>query len=120
MIATTFGRHYNDQVHSFYSWSPSKFMFEYGWGGRTIDTENWTPRDHHAGPEPVGPRALLAQRAAAQRGARASHRQCREGLSHPAQRDGRQLQEGPRRLPVVGRDRAGAQDRDDATASRPR
>ena len=43
MIATTFGRHYNDQVHSFYSWSPSKFMFEYGWGGRTIDTENWKP-----------------------------------------------------------------------------
>ena len=44
MIATTFGRHYNDQVHSFYSWSPSKFMFEYGWGGRTIDIDNWTPR----------------------------------------------------------------------------
>src|SRR5437764_1387971 len=41
MIATTFGRHYNDQVHSFYSWSPSKFMFEYGWGGRTTATENW-------------------------------------------------------------------------------
>ena len=55
MIATTFGRHYNDQVTSFYSWSPSKFMFEYGWGGRTIDTENWTPSDRHPGSEPVGP-----------------------------------------------------------------
>ena len=50
MIATTFGRHYNDQVHSFYSWSPSKFMFEYGWGGRTIDTENWTPEIITQGP----------------------------------------------------------------------
>ena len=62
MIATTFGRHFNDQVHSFYSWSPSKFMFEYGWGGRSIDTENWTPRERHPRPEPVGPRALLARR----------------------------------------------------------
>jgi 2,3-dihydroxybiphenyl 1,2-dioxygenase len=43
MIATTFGRHVNDQVTSFYSWSPSKFMFEYGWGGRTIDVDNWKP-----------------------------------------------------------------------------
>ncbi|MGZ5787632.1 MAG: VOC family protein, partial [Ramlibacter sp.] len=50
MIATTFGRHYNDQVHSFYSWSPSKFMFEYGWGGRTIDTQNWTPEVITQGP----------------------------------------------------------------------
>jgi len=50
MIATTFGRHYNDQVHSFYSWSPSKFMFEYGWGGRTIDTENWKPEVITQGP----------------------------------------------------------------------
>ncbi|MCX7311475.1 MAG: VOC family protein [Hyphomicrobiales bacterium] len=50
MIATTFGRHYNDQVHSFYSWSPSKFMFEYGWGGRSIDTENWTPEIITQGP----------------------------------------------------------------------
>jgi hypothetical protein len=50
MIATTFGRHYNDQVHSFYSWSPSKFMFEYGWGGRTIETENWQPEIITQGP----------------------------------------------------------------------
>jgi len=50
MIATTFGRHYNDQVHSFYSWSPSKFMFEYGWGGRTIDTENWQVEEITQGP----------------------------------------------------------------------
>ena len=83
MIATTFGRHYNDQVHSFYSWSPSKFMFEYGWGGRTIDTENWTARDHHPGPEPVGPRALLADARAARRGARAAHLQRRGGYRIP-------------------------------------
>jgi 2,3-dihydroxybiphenyl 1,2-dioxygenase len=50
MIATTFGRHFNDQVTSFYSWSPSEFMFEYGWGGRTIDVDNWTPRVVVEGP----------------------------------------------------------------------
>jgi 2,3-dihydroxybiphenyl 1,2-dioxygenase len=50
MIATTFGRHYNDQVHSFYSYSPSKFMFEYGWGGRSIDVDNWKVEEITQGP----------------------------------------------------------------------
>ena len=50
MIATTFGRHVNDNVTSFYSWSPSKFMFEYGWGGRTIDVDNWEPKVITEGP----------------------------------------------------------------------
>jgi 2,3-dihydroxybiphenyl 1,2-dioxygenase len=50
MIATTFGRHVNDEMTSFYSWSPSKFMFEYGWGGRTIDPETWSPRVISEGP----------------------------------------------------------------------
>jgi 2,3-dihydroxybiphenyl 1,2-dioxygenase len=50
MIGTTLGRHVNDQVISFYSYSPSKFLVEYGWGGRTIDTENWTPHERTEGP----------------------------------------------------------------------
>jgi 2,3-dihydroxybiphenyl 1,2-dioxygenase len=50
MIGTTFGRHANDQVTSFYSWSPSKFLFEYGWGGRSIDVDNWTPHERTEGP----------------------------------------------------------------------
>lgn len=50
MIATTFGRHVNDQVTSFYSWSPSQFMFEYGWGGRTIDPDNWQVKVITEGP----------------------------------------------------------------------
>ena len=44
MIATTFGRHYNDQVHSFYSWSPSKFMFEYGWAAAPSTPRTGRPR----------------------------------------------------------------------------
>ncbi len=50
MIGTTLGRHVNDHVTSFYSYSPSNFLFEYGWGGRTIDTATWTPHERTEGP----------------------------------------------------------------------
>jgi len=49
-IGTTLGRHTNDQVTSFYSWSPSRFLVEYGWGGRSIDPEGWTPHERFDGP----------------------------------------------------------------------
>ncbi len=50
MIGTTLGRHVNDYVTSFYSWSPSKFLVEYGWGGRSVDPANWTPHERTEGP----------------------------------------------------------------------
>jgi 2,3-dihydroxybiphenyl 1,2-dioxygenase len=50
MIGTTFGRHVNDHMTSFYTYSPSKFLFEYGWGGRSIDPDNWTPHERTEGP----------------------------------------------------------------------
>ena len=50
MIGTTLGRHVNDEVTSFYSWSPSKFLFEYGWGGRSIDPATWSPHERTEGP----------------------------------------------------------------------
>jgi 2,3-dihydroxybiphenyl 1,2-dioxygenase len=49
-IGTTFGRHVNDYMTSFYSWSPSEFLFEYGWGGRSIDPETWQPHERTEGP----------------------------------------------------------------------
>ena len=49
-IGTTLGRHTNDQVTSFYSWSPSKFLIEYGWGGRSIDPDGWSPHERVDGP----------------------------------------------------------------------
>ena len=111
MIATTLGRHVNDQVTSFYSWSPSKFLFEYGWGGRTIDPDNWTPHERTEGPSLWGHDRNWLTPEGARPGARPAHRQRRGRLPHAAQRHGRQLQAAARRLPVVGRDRAGAQDR---------
>ena len=41
LIAAGLGRHLNDSVLSFYTWTPSKFMMEYGWGGLSLDPENW-------------------------------------------------------------------------------
>lgn len=42
-VGVTLGRHSNDFVTSFYARSPSECMFEYGWGGRLINQENWQP-----------------------------------------------------------------------------
>jgi 2,3-dihydroxybiphenyl 1,2-dioxygenase len=49
-IGATFGRHTNDEMTSFYSISPSKFMVECGWGGRSIDPANWVPQERTDGP----------------------------------------------------------------------
>ncbi len=50
LIGATLGRHTNDEMTSFYSISPSKFMVECGWGGRSIDPDNWTPQERADGP----------------------------------------------------------------------
>ena len=54
LIGVTLGRHINDEVTSFYSNSPSGFMFEYGWGGRVIDVENWREEEVTWGPSMWG------------------------------------------------------------------
>ena len=42
-IMNTLGRHPNDQMFSFYAFTPSGFQFEFGWGGRTVDVDNHPP-----------------------------------------------------------------------------
>ena len=49
-IGATLGRHTNDYMTSFYSWSPSDFMVEYGWGGRIVEPGNWTAEEYTTGP----------------------------------------------------------------------
>ncbi|KQX18177.1 biphenyl 2,3-dioxygenase [Sphingomonas sp. Root50] len=49
-IGVTLGRHSNDHMTSFYARSPSGFMIEYGWGGRSIDPERWEPFECDFGP----------------------------------------------------------------------
>ena len=53
-IGVTLGRHINDEVTSFYSNTPSGFMFEYGWGGRVIDVDGWQPQEVTWGPSMWG------------------------------------------------------------------
>src|SRR5271156_3995772 len=60
-IGATLGRHTNDEMTSFYSVSPSKFMVEYGWGGRRLDPAKMTPQERSDGPSLWGhDRAWLA------------------------------------------------------------
>jgi 2,3-dihydroxybiphenyl 1,2-dioxygenase len=49
-VAVTLGRHTNDFMTSFYARSPSKFMVEYGWGGRDIEPTTWQPFECEYGP----------------------------------------------------------------------
>jgi 2,3-dihydroxybiphenyl 1,2-dioxygenase len=49
-IAYTLGRHTNDYMTSFYTHTPSGFFIEYGWGGRVIDPQTWTPHETFDGP----------------------------------------------------------------------
>jgi 2,3-dihydroxybiphenyl 1,2-dioxygenase len=49
-LAVSLGRHCGDYMTSFYTWTPSAFMVEYGWGGRTIDPETWQAAERKEGP----------------------------------------------------------------------
>jgi 2,3-dihydroxybiphenyl 1,2-dioxygenase len=49
-LAVTLGRHTSDFITSFYTWTPSAFMVEYGWGARTIDVEGWQAYERKEGP----------------------------------------------------------------------
>ena len=62
-IMQTLGRHPNDRMLSFYALTPSKFQFEFGWGGRLVDDTDWTSTTHdrisdwgHHPPAVVAPR----------------------------------------------------------------
>jgi 2,3-dihydroxybiphenyl 1,2-dioxygenase len=49
-LAVTLGRHCGDFVTSFYTWNPSGFMTEYGWGARDIDPQTWQASERKEGP----------------------------------------------------------------------
>jgi 2,3-dihydroxybiphenyl 1,2-dioxygenase len=84
-LAVTLGRHTNDLMTSFYARTPDDFLVEYGWGGRLIEPETWTPAEMTYGGslwghDPVGasPELLAARRAAKARVAE-------DGLRQPVQ-----------------------------------
>jgi len=49
-VGVTLGRHTNDFMTSFYARSPSDFMIEIGWGGRSIDPATWQAFECDYGP----------------------------------------------------------------------
>jgi len=49
-VAATLGRHTSDFMTSFYTWTPSNFMIEYGWGGRSINPDGWQAHERGGGP----------------------------------------------------------------------
>ena len=49
-VGVTLGRHTNDHVLSFYAWTPSGFLMECGWGGRSIDDATWSVTEMMDGP----------------------------------------------------------------------
>jgi 2,3-dihydroxybiphenyl 1,2-dioxygenase len=53
-ISVTLGRHTSDFITSFYSWTPSAFMVEYGWGARSIDVGTWQASERKEGPSMWG------------------------------------------------------------------
>ncbi|MGB9365441.1 MAG: VOC family protein [Xanthobacteraceae bacterium] len=91
-IGSTFGRHTNDYVTSFYSWSPSGFMVEYGWGGRLVEPGNWTPQ------EAVGPSLWGHERAWLSPEKRDEARAMRRKLAEDGIREPVQVLEGNHRL----------------------
>lgn len=49
-LGASLGRHTNDHMTSFYMFTPSGFMIEYGVGGREIDPATWVPERLDCGP----------------------------------------------------------------------
>ena len=49
-LGASLGRHTNDFMTSFYMFTPSGFMIEYGWGGRLIDVDDWSAQKMDCGP----------------------------------------------------------------------
>jgi 2,3-dihydroxybiphenyl 1,2-dioxygenase len=84
-LAVTLGRHCGDYVTSYYTWNPSGFMTESGWGARDIDPANWQPSERTEGPSIWGhDRAWLApQQRAEARAMRLANAE--RGLRRPVQ-----------------------------------
>jgi 2,3-dihydroxybiphenyl 1,2-dioxygenase len=84
-VATTMGRHTSDFITSFYSWTPSGFMVEYGWGARSIDPTTWQAYERKEGPSMWGHdrKWLPAEQQAEARRMRLGH--AAKGLRQPVQ-----------------------------------
>jgi 2,3-dihydroxybiphenyl 1,2-dioxygenase len=84
-VATTLGRHTSDFMTSFYSRTPSQFMIEYGWGGRSIDPENWQPHERRSGPSLWGHERVWTSEEVTKKARALRHANAANGLRAPVQ-----------------------------------
>ena len=105
-IGVTLGRHSGDYVTSFYTWNPSGFLVEYGWGGQVIDDNTWKPFERKFGPSLWGHERRWMSADKREAVAAAVHRGGRERPAPARAGDRGQLQSHARRLPLVGQHEA--------------
>lgn len=84
-VAVTLGRHTGNDVISFYNWSPSGFMVEYGWGAKQIDPANWRQADRPAGPSYWGHERMWLDAAMREKARQMTLQNARNGLRSPVQ-----------------------------------
>jgi len=84
-LGTTIGRHTNDLMTSFYSRTPSGFMVEYGWGGRSIDPATWRAGEMVHGGSLWGHERLWLDAERRQNAREIQLRAAAEGLRQPVQ-----------------------------------
>lgn len=84
-IAVTLGRHAGDDMTSFYTWTPSGFMVESGWGGKCIDPETWVPGERSVGPSIWGHDRLWLPPEKRKEARDMVLRNAANGLRHPVQ-----------------------------------
>lgn len=84
-LGTTMGRHTNDIMTSFYTRTPSGFMVEYGWGGRTIDSTTWQASEMKHGGSLWGHERLWLEPERRQRAREIQLRAANEGVRQPVQ-----------------------------------
>jgi len=84
-LGTTIGRHTNDFMTSFYSRTPSGFMVEYGWGGRTIDPTSWQAGEMQHGGSLWGHERLWLDAERRQNAREIQLRAAADGLRQPVQ-----------------------------------
>jgi 2,3-dihydroxybiphenyl 1,2-dioxygenase len=84
-VATTLGRHTSDFMTSFYSRTPSQFMIEYGWGGRSIEPDNWQPHERRSGPSLWGHERVWTSEEVTNKARAMRHANAASGLRAPVQ-----------------------------------
>ena len=101
-VATSLGRHTSDFITSFYSFTPSGFMVEYGWGARSIDPDTWQAFERRKARACGATIASGSRPSSRPRRASCGSQNAAQGHAPAGAGDGRQLPGHGWRLSVLG------------------